>query len=310
MNWKLLRHGFAFVLCLTVFTGCASPRPVQYEARPREPVVRSEPEMVRETVTPDPAPAPPQTTRTVSTRPRPRARSRISLNQLPSILHPEDKSVMVLIRSDDPADQSGGRDKGDFYLDNAYLRSESRSFYMDQKEISVEQFKTFKPDYDETVFTHGKACPKCPAMGIDWFQANDYCLKFGKRLPTEKEWKQAAIANRLQDWPWGRTLTAKHANLLGEEDGYRGVAPGGSFPKGASPFGVFDMVGNVWEWVITPYRPSSGPGNPNPSKVQTLRMVKGGSWSSPADVSKVSFQNIVDPSLKNPTFGFRCVKPA
>ena len=77
-----------------------------------------------------------------------------------------------------------------------------------------------------------------------------------------------------------------------EEDGHLSVALVASFPAGASPYGVMDMAGNVWEWVQTASK--------------DLQIVKGGGWTSYNNQSKISFRNKVDPKLKNPTFGFCC----
>ena len=179
-------------------------------------------------------------------------------------------------------------------------------FYIDRLEITVRQYKKFNSTYDEKPFTDGKPCPDCPAMGIDWMQAAGYCRWAEKRLPTETEWIAAARGAEANVWPWGPEFSPERANLIGSADGAAGAAPVGSYPKGTSPSGALDMIGNVWEWVETPYRlaPKSAedPG-------RTLRMVKGGGWASRKNAAGVSFRNVVHPGMKNPTFGFRCAKP-
>ncbi|NIQ00473.1 MAG: formylglycine-generating enzyme family protein [Nitrospinaceae bacterium] len=182
------------------------------------------------------------------------------------------------------------------------------AFYIDRTEVTVEQFRKFDPDYDETPHTGGRECPACPAMGIDWASAGRYCLWAGKRLPTEAEWEAAARGQDRTPWPWGAEFDPTRANLLGERDGFLAAAPVGSFPQGSSPSGVLDMVGNVWEWVRTPFTPQTpraDSGDRSP-----LRIGKGGGWTSRSEHARISFRNIVDPKIKNPTFGFRCVKPA
>lgn len=198
-------------------------------------------------------------------------------------------------------------------------------FYIDVTEVTVEQFKLFEPDYDETVFTGGEACPQCPAMGIDWRRANNYCLWADKRLPTEEEWEAAARGQTSRLVPWEGGTVPKRANLLGEEDGYLGPAPVGSFPAGASPAGALDMIGNVWEWVATPVptpalQPAStqknaaaseNPGTPPPAAHgKQAYLLKGGSWSSPPILAGISIRNPVDGSAVNSTFGFRCAQSA
>jgi len=170
------------------------------------------------------------------------------------------------------------------------------AFYIDRTETTVANFKKFQPRYNEKPYTDGKPCPQCPAMGINWYQARKYCQWAGKRLPTEDEWEAAARGNSAFTWPWGNEHRPHRANTFGREDGFLFVAPVASFPKGASPFGVMDMAGNVWEWV-------TGESN-------GLKIVKGGGWTSYRSQAKISFRNTVDPKLKNPTFGFRCRRDA
>ena len=168
------------------------------------------------------------------------------------------------------------------------------AFYIDRTETTVANFKKFQPRYDEKPYAYGKPCPQCPAMGIEWIQAYKYCKWAGKRLPNELEWEAAARGSSTFTWPWGNDYLPQNANTFGKEDGHLFAAPVASFPMGASPFGVMDMSGNVWEWVKTESKNSY--------------IVKGGGWTSDKNQSKISFRNSVDAKLKNPTFGFRCAR--
>ena len=214
---------------------------------------------------------------------------------LPTILNKKDQTMMILI------------DQGKYLVGvnsiapqmtlkpsekDSQLVSIS-AFYIDRTETTVTNFKKFQPEYTEKPYTEGKPCPQCPAMGISWYQAQKYCQWAGKRLPTENEWEAAARGNSTFIWPWGNEHHPQHANTLGKDDGFLFAAPVASFPKGASPFGLMDMAGNVWEWVM--------------EKNNGLKIVKGGGWASYENQSKISFRNTVNPKLKNPTFGFRCV---
>ena len=125
----------------------------------------------------------------------------------------------------------------------------------------------------------------------------------GKRLPTEAQWMASAGGGASNPWPWGPEFLPEKANLWGDRDGSLGVAKVGSYPQGASPYGVMDTVGNVWEWVSDSY---VAPGND--SKKVRLRIVKGGGWTSAKRQAGISSRNIVDPEIKNPTIGFRCAK--
>lgn len=217
---------------------------------------------------------------------------------LPTILSEKDQTLMILIN---PGKYLARVNKT---ASRGTLNPEEKgvqlvtlpAFYIDRTEVTVENFKKFQPRYNEKPFAGGKPCPQCPAMGINWIQAHNYCKWAGKRLPTEIEWEAAARGASTFAWPWGNKYLPQRANLFGKEDGYSGVAPVASFHKGNSPYGVMDMAGNVWEWVQT--------------KSKGLRVVKGGGWTSYKDQSKISFRNAVDPKMKNPTFGFRCQRNA
>lgn len=101
--------------------------------------------------------------------------------------------------------------------------------------------------------------PDHPIVGVAWADAVAYCdwLASGigqpVRLPTEAEWERAARGDDAREFPWGDDYRTGLANLV--DLGIGGPAPVGSFPAGASPFGVLDMAGNVDEWTSTLYSP-------------------------------------------------------
>jgi len=227
---------------------------------------------------------------------------------LPTVIHHKDQSVMVRVPSgsywvpmENVASSQVGQNQR---LDHKTLPE----FLIDRAEITVAQYKQFKPDYDETLYTGGEECPQCPAMAVNWFDAQRYCQWAGKRLPTENEWEAAARGTSEHSLPWGDQPLEGFANIQGDQDGYVYVAPPGSFPKGASPFGALDMIGNVWEWVSTPVvLPSLVESQPE-LQSNSLYPAKGGGWRSPPEMATISYRNLADPNIKNPTFGFRCAK--
>jgi len=220
----------------------------------------------------------------------------------PTIVNIPDQAVMILVSSGKYAISFSNHDGKPASNTKPSTRLELLfAFYIDQTEITVKQYKRFDKSYDEKLFTDGKECPNCPAMGIDWNSAQNYCLWAKKRLPTEAEWEAAARGRSKYTWPWGNKFLMGRANLLGDGDGYPFVAPVGSMPLGSSPIGLQDMAGNVWEWIGRPH-------SPLPAGEQQKRIAKGGGWRSGKKATRISFRNIVHPALKNPTFGFRCAK--
>ena len=241
------------------------------------------------------------------------------LSKLPTTLHRPDHSVMVLVPDGSYlVTQSGSQPTG-FAGGGSLYPYPLKAFYIDRNEITVEQFRKRFPQYNETVYTDGKPCPKCPAMGVTLMEAKTYCAGAGKKLPTEAQWEAAGRGRDNQPYPWGRTYDAKRANLAGGEDGAIGPAEVSSYPLGASDFGAMDMIGNVWEWVDTgETAPTLSSAAPAPGSGETARValpvamkgrVKGGGYRSRPKTAILSARHEVPAGMRNPTFGFRCVKP-
>ena len=149
-----------------------------------------------------------------------------------------------------------------------------------------------------------------PQTGMTWDQADRYCRNVGKRLPTEEEWEFAARGTDGRIYPWGNNWQANAANAAGESSG---PTQRGSYKNGASPFGAYDMVGNVWEWTASDFR--SYPGGRLPASVASggdLKVIRGGSYESSRAYATTTYRTGW-PARGAKTYdqtGFRCVKDA
>lgn len=191
-------------------------------------------------------------------------------------------------------------------------------YWIDQTEVTnamyakcVEDGGCMPPDlirsYNRDSYFNNHEFDNYPTIYVPWSNANAYCLWAGRRLPTEAEWEKAARGTDARRYVWGNETPSSsflnYAYIVGD------TTEVGNYPNGVSPYGAYDMAGNVWEWVNDWYdinyydtSPSQNPNGPSSGEYKVLR---GGAWN---------IGNIVHPSSRNKThpanliynIGFRC----
>jgi formylglycine-generating enzyme required for sulfatase activity len=146
-----------------------------------------------------------------------------------------------------------------------------------------------------------------PVTGVLLAEAVNYCMwrhPQGGRLPNEEEWEAAARGSAARNFAWGNEWNPHAANTGSRR---AGPAPVGSHPEGRTPEGVHDLIGNVWEWTSSPYRPY---GDTTPT---SLYVIRGGGFNALDRVSTATFRGgmpAVTPRENLAATGFRCVMPA
>ncbi len=151
-----------------------------------------------------------------------------------------------------------------------------------------------------------------PVVYVDWSMAKAYCEWRGADLPTEAHWEKAARASDEPIYPWGNELDCNKANYT---DGSRvcvgGTTKVGSYESGKSPYGMYDMAGNVWEWVTdwyseSYYSTSISSSNPFGPDFGRARVARGGSWTRPQGEIRSANRINYAPTYYNFDLGFRC----
>ena len=170
-------------------------------------------------------------------------------------------------------------------------------------------------DFDGGTFSPQAGYDNHPMTMVTWFGAKAYCEHFGYRLPSEIEWEKAARGEDGRPYPWGDGIEPGNANYYSSHDifekiigGLGDTTPVGFYNGGSiddfqtidspSPYGLYDMAGNVWQWTGDVY------------ENQHYRYMRGGSKDNYAYNLRVWTRNSAGPEYYSPAVGFRCVRDA
>ena len=197
------------------------------------------------------------------------------------------------------------------------------AFLVDRHEVTMKQYRAFSTATGRVVpeqpITPGQAQDRNPVVSVTWNDADAFARWAGKSLPTEAQWERAARGDDARIYPWGNTIAHDYGNLEGRKDGRANVAEVATFPRDLSPFGCFDMAGNVSEWCIDFYvekvygtRSASVAADPVESVPGDQRSYRGGNHAVKLRDARAAVRNkqYEEPSkqARKDTFGFRCVR--
>ena len=209
------------------------------------------------------------------------------------------------------------------------------SYYIDKYEVTNRAYQACveagvcKPPQETGSFTRTnyygtEEFALFPVIHVDWEMAKTYCEEWREaRLPTEAEWEKAARGTNGHLFPWGNEFGDTLVNFCDNNcpfsnsnrnltDNYPDTAPVFALSGGASTYGVYNIAGNVWEWVSSlyepyPYDPSDGRENQNLQNPD-IRVLRGGSWRDDVSSLLSITRNGSDRSVANDSIGFRCAK--
>jgi formylglycine-generating enzyme required for sulfatase activity len=215
------------------------------------------------------------------------------------------------------------------WINSGYSMTEAQMQAMDVEKLRMLGADFFKLDMDtramdkpaliKAMLELQKTLDQFPVGNISWFDAKTYCQWREARLPTEAEWEKAARGTSANEYPWGNQWDANITNTgddaqVENEQWENGIAPVGSYPNNRSPYGVYDMSGNVWEWVDDWYDAYPGSDYENDNFGKTNRVIRGGGGGighyAISYFFRAASRQFSEPELQSEDVGFRCAKDA
>jgi formylglycine-generating enzyme required for sulfatase activity len=234
-------------------------------------------------------------------------------------LSAKDEMTLVYIPAGKFTRGAGDSDKVAYDSEKPQNSIDLNAFWIDRTEITNAMYarcvnaSVCRPpqSYESSISNRYYGNPQFdnyPVINITWQDAKNYCQWAGRRLPTEAEWEKAARGTDARVYPWGNEFGKGLTNFDGS--GYSGPTPVGSFPKGASYYGLLDMAGNVWEWVqdwyLDSYYKESPSSNPTGPSSGHRKVVRGGGWDSKVFYLRVTYRFGWNIDFYSDKIGFRC----
>ena len=190
------------------------------------------------------------------------------------------------------------------------------SYYIDKFEVSNSKYTEFiiATDHPAPAYWDHRQLnqPSQPVTGVNWFDSDTYCRWANKRLPTEAEWEKAARGKRPVKYPWGNT--PPDSSKLNYNEDIKKTTAVGSFENGKSDYGIYDLSGNVAEWVNDWHYPEyylfSPKENPPGPETGKYKIIRGGSWRHNAEDVNLTYRNATTPVNRSTSIGFRCARRA
>jgi len=204
-----------------------------------------------------------------------------------------------------------GRDDGKSEAESPAHKVTVQPFFMDIYEITNEQYAEFikaakyKPPTEWKNNNYPEKQEKFPVVGVNWEDASAFCKNAGKRLPSEEEWEFAARGTNNYLYPWGNDWKQGNANIDTQS-----FAEVGKY-KGVSPFGIYDLIGNAWEWTSSDFK--AYPNGKLPdffAGKMNLKTIRGGSFTEKKDFATTTNRIgwAATGAVNYDRTGFRCVK--